>query len=82
MGFPKYVFKNGTGTQVNDTGLFTAESALVASDEELAALGPGWCDSPADAGVAADAKQGTERRKTADPRPEPEEAERPYKKLR
>lgn len=53
MAFPKYVFKRGTGKQVNESGLFTAESLLVASAEELAALGPGWCESPAEAGAAS-----------------------------
>lgn len=53
MGFPKHVYKRGTGRKVDDSGLFTAEFEVVRSEEELAALGSGWCDSPVDAGVAA-----------------------------
>jgi hypothetical protein len=59
MGFPKFVYKKGTGKALSEDGLYTAESALVGSDEELAALEGEWCDSPVDAatGVPAPKKE-------------------------
>jgi hypothetical protein len=52
MSFPRYVYKRGTAKKMNADGLFSAESVLVKSEEELAELGPDWCDSPAEAGEA------------------------------
>jgi len=53
MEFPRWVYKRGTGRKVDDSGMYTAESALVGSAEELAALGHGWCDSPVEAGTSS-----------------------------
>jgi hypothetical protein len=49
MGFPRYVYKRGTGKKVGDNGFCVAESTLVKSEAELAELGPGWCESPVEA---------------------------------
>jgi hypothetical protein len=68
MEFPKYVYKRGTGRKLDDAGLFTAEARLVASPEELAALGPGWCGSPVEAAEAR-----------PEPKPEAKPEEKPKK---
>ncbi|MGH8523670.1 MAG: hypothetical protein ACREXY_05475 [Gammaproteobacteria bacterium] len=50
--FPQWFYKCGTAIALSDDGLYTAEAVLVTSAEQLAALGKGWCDSPALAGAA------------------------------
>lgn len=67
MGFPKFVYKCGTGKKLSDDGLFTAESKLVTTAEALAELGLGWCDSPVEAAAKA---------------PEPKAEEKPAKKVK
>jgi hypothetical protein len=71
MGFPKYVYKQGTGKQVNDAGLFSAESALVNSAEEFAQLPGVWVSSPVDAAP-----------KKAEAAPEAKAEEKPAKKVK
>lgn len=76
MHFPKYVYKAGTGKKMNDNGLHTAESVLVASAEELTALGEGWHESPVDVGIKPAAPAKTVVAETMlsaiSPKPEPE----------
>lgn len=76
MQFPKHVYKHGTGKKVDDNGLHTAESALVNSEDELAALGAGWCDSPADA--ATEVKHGPKHALELEPKAE----EKHHKKVK
>lgn len=57
MEFPRFVYKRGTGKKVDDSGLFTAESALVKTPEDLEALGWDFCASPVDAAPVANPKQ-------------------------
>lgn len=81
MGFPKYVFKRGTGTKVSEGGLFTAESALVTSAEDLAVLGAGWCDSPSEAAEAKpEAKHEAKPETKPDAKPEAKHDERRSKR--
>lgn len=47
--FPCWVYVEGTGKIVNETGLCAADGVLVNSAEELAALGIAWCTSPVEA---------------------------------
>lgn len=50
-GFPKYIYKKGTGKLVDpDTGRWEAESMLVATHEEMQALDKEWCDTPEECG--------------------------------
>lgn len=49
MSFPRYVYKKGTGRRLNDSGLYVAEGRIVSSQQELTALGDGWCATPAEA---------------------------------
>lgn len=56
MGFPKHVYKRGTGKAMDDSGLYSAESVLVNSEEALAKLEGEWCDSPVEAAVKAEPK--------------------------
>lgn len=54
MEFPRCVYKRGTAKPVPGGGVgeFYAESRVVRSAEEADALGGGWVESPAEAGVA------------------------------
>lgn len=53
LEFPRYVYKRGTGKEVEGTnGRFQAEGVLVNSKEQLDALEGEWCDSPAAAAPA------------------------------
>lgn len=47
--FPRTVYKKGTGRQVNDSGLYEAQSMTVHDEKQLADLGKGWVETPQDA---------------------------------
>lgn len=72
MAFPRHVYKVGTGVALNDDGLFTAEFAAVASEEDLAKLEGSWCDSP----VAAAAKSAPKPVEPAAPKEEKQPAKK------
>lgn len=77
MGFPKHVYKRGTGVAVNADGLFTAECELVSSEEDLSKLPGSWCDSPVEAAATKGGPQ-----KEAAPTEAPKEDKPAAKKVK
>lgn len=85
MGFPKHVYKVGTGVALNDDGLFTAEAAAVATEEDLAKLEGSWCDSPVAAATKATPKKAealAELASESAPKEDSREAQKPAKKVK